>query len=104
MFGNRNVEIETGIRIENSSVVEHVRPINSVKQGRRSHVFLSSNMKGLVGNPWLALSHIAVPLNIPDEMTKASKQTKLILLLSRNIYRTMSEKVNEEIRRSISIE
>ena len=43
LFGSGNVEIETRIRNDNSSVVEHVRSINSDSQDRMSNGFLESN-------------------------------------------------------------
>ena len=51
MFGNGNVEIDTGIRSDNAVVVDHVRPINSVTKERRSNVFLESNREEPGGGP-----------------------------------------------------
>ena len=58
---NGNVEIERGIRYDNSRVAEHVHSINSTAKERRTIGFLESNSEGMGANPWLALSHITRP-------------------------------------------
>ena len=49
LFRNGNIDIETRIRNDNSSVVEHVHSINAVAKGRRLNGFLESNMEGMGG-------------------------------------------------------
>ena len=51
-------------------------------------------------NPWIALSHIAWHLNMPDEVAKSTTRAKLILLLCLDIFRTTSEKAEDEIRQT----
>ena len=78
LIGNGNIEIEAGIRNDNSSVVEHIHSINSVAKERGLTGSLEV-IEGIGGaNPWLALSHIEGPLNISDEMTKSTSHAKLI--------------------------
>ena len=60
LFGNWNIDIEARIRDDNSGVVEHVRPINSVTKGRRSHGFLGSN-RGVGGESMVILIAYSVP-------------------------------------------
>ena len=45
------MEIETRIRNDNSSVVEHVHSINAVAKGRRLNGFLESNSEELETRP-----------------------------------------------------
>ena len=61
LFGNEKVEIETRIRNDNASVVERVRPINSLDNERRSNGMLESNTKEFETKPCLALSNITGP-------------------------------------------
>ena len=70
LFGNGNIDIGARIRNDNSSVLEHVRSINSVTTERRLNGVPESNREELETNHWLALSHIMGPLNITDEVGK----------------------------------
>ena len=97
MFGNENAQIETGMRNDNSSAVDHVHSIRSVTKDRRSNGFLESNREELETNSWWALSHITGPLNFPDEMAKSATRNKLILSLPRNISQSASGKVKYDI-------
>ena len=69
LFGNGSIEIETRIRNDNSSDVEHVHPIKSVTQERRLNGTRERNREEYGTKPRLALSHITPPppLNITDE-------------------------------------
>ena len=69
-FGN--VDIATRIRNDNSIVAEHVHPINSVTNERRLNGSLESDSEESETNPTLALSHIAGPINISEEMMKST--------------------------------
>ena len=85
------IDISTWIRNDNSSVVEHVRSINSVTKERALHGLLESNRAALGEKPLLALSIITGPLNISDGMAKTMARNKLILL-PRNISKEVSWK------------
>ena len=88
LFGNENVDIDTGIRSDNSIVVEHSHTINSATKGRRLKGLLGSNRAELEISPWLALSHIMHPpptLEISDGAPNSTRQKKLILSLARHI-------------------
>ena len=87
LFGNANVEIATRIRNDNPSVVEHVHSITPAAKERRSNCFLESNREEMGPNPRLAVSHITAHLKVSGEMAKTTTRTKLILLLSRNIFK-----------------
>ena len=87
-----NVDIDTRIRSDNSSVVEHVRSINTVAKERMPNGLLESNRGEMETNPWLVLSHIAGPLNISDEMAKSAIRKKLILSAPRDISQAISGK------------
>ena len=93
-----NIDIETRIRNDNSSVAEHVHSINSVMKERRTNGSSGSNRGELETNHWLALSRIKSPLNIPDATAKATTRKALILFSPRNISQTLSEKGKDEIR------
>ena len=103
LFGNGNVDIGARIRNGNSSVVGHVRPINSVTKERRSGVFLESNKVESRANPWLAISRIMCHLNISDEVAKSTTRKKLHLLLPRDIPQSVSEKSKDEIRKTYPV-
>ena len=92
LIGYANIELWPRIRNGNPSVVERVNSINSVAKGRMSGGFLESNREGIGTYPRLALSRIAGPLNISDEMTISTTHAKFNFLLSRNISQTMGEK------------
>ena len=62
LLGNGNVDIDTRIRNDKSSDVDHVYPIDSVTMGRRLDGFLGSNSEEWATNPWLAISHVMGPL------------------------------------------
>ena len=98
--GNENVAIETRMRNGKPIVVEHLRSINPITKERRQNGSRESNIEKLEANPWLALSHIEGPLNIPDEMPKSATQTKLILQIFRNISQTVSDELEDEIRKT----
>ena len=84
LLGNENEQIDTRIRNDNSSVVEHVHSINADAKDRWLNGFIESNREGPGTNPCLALSHITGPLNISDEMAKTKTRGKLILHIRRN--------------------
>ena len=98
--GSGNVDIETRVRSDNSSVVENAQPTNTVTKNRRLNGLLESNREELETDRFLGLSHIAGPLNISGEMAKSTPQTQLILLLFRNICHTVSGKANDAIMRT----
>ena len=93
-----NVAVESGIRNDNSRVLEHVHSIKLVTKERRSIGFLGSNRVDPGKNPWLALSHIAGPVNISDEMAQSTAHKHLITLLGRNISQSVGEMAKDEIR------
>ena len=88
------------IRNDNSNVVEHLHAINAVARERRSDGFLESNREEAETNPWLALSHITGPLNIPDDMAKTTTRKKSIALLARGAHRTIDEKNINVLRKT----
>ena len=100
LIGSENVEIEAIIRNDNSSDAEHAHAIKSVDKDRMCDGFLESNRDWDGPNPWLALSHIAGPLNISEEMDKSMTRSTLALLLSRNITQSMGKNVKGEIRKT----
>ena len=100
LHGNGDIELGARIRHDSSIVVSHVHPINSAAKDRRLNGFLVSNIEELETDPRLALSHIMGPLNVYDEMDKSADREKLILRLSRNISRTMDEKIKGEIMKT----
>ena len=91
-FGNDNVDIETMIRNDNSSVLEHVQSVNSVDKERTTHGFLGSNNAEMDINDWLTLPHIMGGLGISDEMAK--KRRRRISRLS--YYRPILSKPRAE--------
>ena len=88
LFGIGNVDKETRLRNGNSSVVELVRPINSVTMERRMGGFLESNREGSGINQRLAISRIMGGLHISDEMAQTKARGKLVMLSARNISQT----------------
>ena len=100
LFGNENVDIETRIRNDNSSVVAHVHSIGPIAKERGFDGFLERNREDLGANPWLALSHIMRPLNISGELAKSTTRMKLILLSPQNIPQTVSDNGKDEITKT----
>ena len=75
LYGNWDVDIETGVRNDNPIVLEHVRPTNSVTKGSSLNGFLKSNNEPC-NNPRLALSRIICGLDTSDEMAKTTTNNK----------------------------
>ena len=96
LLGRGNIEIETGIRADNSSVVAH--PINSVTKERRSRGLIGRNSEELKMNPRLSLPHIMGPLNMPNEIAKTTTREKLISLLARDIPKSISGQDKNALR------
>ena len=92
LFGNGNVDIETGVRNDNSGDLEHVHSVNSVAKGLTTNGLLESNSEGLDINDLLTLSHITGGLGISDEMAKTTTQNKLLTLSPSDISQTASKK------------
>ena len=99
-MGNGNIDIGAIIRNDNSIVVEHVRPINSVTQERRSNGSVESNREESETKPWLVLSHITGILNIPEEVAKSATRKRLILVPSRSISQSVTRNGKDEIRKT----
>ena len=59
LFRNGNVDVETSILNDNSSVVEHVRPISAFEGERQLNVLLRRNSEEIDVNSCLAPSHIS---------------------------------------------
>ena len=65
----------------------------------RLNEFLESNREGVWRNNWLGFGYIHGDINTSDGLAKSLSSVNLIILLSGNAFRIVSEEGGKEIRR-----
>ena len=85
------MDIETGVRNDNSSVAEYVHSTNSVTSERMGNSFLHSIGEEINLFRRLTLSRIPRTFSISGELAKSTSPFKLLTLLTRNSFHTISD-------------